>query len=257
MRPCLIRESPYSSFVTHDSLLPTAYSLYSMRIAEIYKSIQGEGLLTGTESVFVRSSGCNLRCWYCDTPYTSWRPEGEDLEVEEILRQVAGLDCSHVVVTGGEPMLFAELIPLCRGLREAGCHITIETAGTLHLPVECDLMSISPKLANSTPAVELDENWHDRHERSRHVPDVIRRLIAEYPYQVKFVVDQPADCDEIELYLEAMAEIDRGCVLLMPQGTDSVRLAETGGWLQAYCAERGYQFCPRRHIELFGLTRGT
>jgi 7-carboxy-7-deazaguanine synthase len=228
-----------------------------MRIAEIYKSIQGEGFLTGTESVFVRASGCNLRCWFCDTPFTSWRPEGEDLEVEEVLRRVAEFGCSHVVMTGGEPMLFAELIPLCRGLREAGCHITIETAGTLHLPVECDLMSISPKLANSTPAVELDATWHDRHERSRHVPDVIRRLVGEHPYQIKFVVDKPSDCDEIEQYLEEMGEIDRDRVLLMPQGTESQKLAATGSWLQAYCAAHGYQFCPRRHIELFGATRGT
>ncbi|MDA1050361.1 MAG: 7-carboxy-7-deazaguanine synthase QueE [Planctomycetota bacterium] len=228
-----------------------------MRIAEIYKSIQGEGFLTGTESVFVRTSGCNLRCWYCDTPFTSWRPEGEDLEVDEILRQIAGFDCLHVVVTGGEPMLFAELIPLCRGLREAGYHITIETAGTLHLPVECDLMSISPKLANSTPTIELDAKWHDRHDRSRHVPDVIRCLIVEHSYQIKFVVDQPADCEEIDRYLEEMTEIDRHRVMLMPQGTESVQLEETGRWLQKYCTEHGYRFCPRRHIELFGFARGT
>lgn len=228
-----------------------------MRIAEIYKSLQGEGLLTGTESVFVRASGCNLRCWFCDTPFTSWRAEGEDLEVDEILRQVAELECSHVVVTGGEPMLFSELIPLCSGLRDAGCHITIETAGTLHLPVECDLMSISPKLANSTPSVEIDAKWHDRHERSRHVPEVVRRLIDEYAYQVKFVVDQPTDCDEIELYLEELREIDRDRVMLMPQGTDSEQLAKTGRWLEEYCVAHGYQFCPRRHIELFGFARGT
>jgi 7-carboxy-7-deazaguanine synthase len=228
-----------------------------MRIAEIYKSVQGEGFLTGTESVFVRASGCNLRCWFCDTPFTSWHPEGEDLEVDEILRQVTSYDCSHVVVTGGEPMLFAELIPLCRGLREAGCHITIETAGTLHLPVECDLMSLSPKLTNSTPAVELDANWHDRHERSRHVPDVIRRLIVEHPYQVKFVVDQVADCDEIQRYLETLPEIDCNRVLLMPQGTENLKLEATGRWLREYCAEYGFHFCPRRHIELFGFARGT
>ena len=59
-----------------------------MRIAEIYQSVQGEGLLTGTPSVFVRASGCNLRCWYCDTPFTSWQPDGDDLAVEEIVRRV-------------------------------------------------------------------------------------------------------------------------------------------------------------------------
>lgn len=154
-------------------------------------------------------------------------------------------------------MLFAELIPLCCGLRERGFHITIETAGTLYLPVECDLMSISPKLSNSTPSVERDTIWSERHERSRHVPDVVRRLIAEHHYQLKFVIDQPSDCEEISRYLGEMSEIARDRVLLMPQGTDADHLAEVGQWLEPYCLEHQYQFCPRRHIELFGLVRGT
>ena len=78
-----------------------------MKIAEIYRSVQGEGLLTGVPSVFVRTSGCNLRCWFCDTPYTSWRPEGRDMSIDEIVAQVEEWDTRHVVVTGGEPMLFA------------------------------------------------------------------------------------------------------------------------------------------------------
>ena len=78
-----------------------------MRVAEIYRSVQGEGFLSGVESAFVRASGCNLRCWYCDTPFTSWTPEGDDLAVEEILSRVVELGASHVVLTGGEPMLFA------------------------------------------------------------------------------------------------------------------------------------------------------
>ena len=115
-----------------------------MRVSEIYKSIQGEGFLTGTQSAFVRVAGCNLRCWFCDTPFASWYPEGEDLSVEEILERIRQSPASHVVLTGGEPMLFAELLPLCAGLRAAGRHVTIETAGTLFLPLDCDLMSISP-----------------------------------------------------------------------------------------------------------------
>lgn len=154
-------------------------------------------------------------------------------------------------------MLFAEVIPLCAGLKKIGCHITIETAGTLYLPVICDLMSISPKLANSTPSRELDSHWHDRHERSRHAPDVIRRLIAEYSYQIKFVVDQPNDCRDVEWYLEELTEIEADHVLLMPQGTEVDKLEETGVWLREYCTKSGYHFCPRRHIELFGCQRGT
>src|SRR5829696_2068718 len=172
-----------------------------MRIAEIYRSVQGEGLLTGAPSVFVRASGCNLRCWFCDTPYTSWRPEGRDMSTDEIVAQAEEWDTGHVVVTGGEPMLFAELIPLCERLRTAGRHVTVETAGTLYLPVACDLMSISPKFASSAPSAEEHPHWHRRHERERHRQDVIRRLVTENTFQIKFVIDSPADLERVQEYL--------------------------------------------------------
>ena len=154
-------------------------------------------------------------------------------------------------------MLFAELIPLCSQLREYGYHITIETAGTLYLPLTCDLMSISPKLSNSTPRAADEPRWHERHERTRHAPDVIRSLVRDYPYQMKFVVDTPADCREVAEYLAAFPEVDRGRVLLMPQGSNPLQLERTGEWLRAYCDEHQFQFCPRKHIEWFGLARGT
>ncbi len=243
-----------------------------MRVAEIFRSIQGEGRLTGTESVFVRASGCNLRCWYCDTPYTSWAPEGENLSVEEIVERVEELCRSpsqtpptmetpptvrHVVLTGGEPMLFAELVPLCAELRRAGRHITVETAGTLYLPVECDLMSISPKLSNSTPPAEREPHWASRHESHRHVPGVISRLVAEYDCQLKFVVDRLEDCREVESYLAEFPQINRSRAMLMPQGTDAGDLARKAEWLVPYCAEHKLGFCPRRQIEWFGSLRGT
>jgi 7-carboxy-7-deazaguanine synthase len=228
-----------------------------MKVAEIYRSVQGEGFLSGQESVFVRASGCNLRCWYCDTPYASWTPEGEDLSVDEILARIDALGSSHVVLTGGEPMLFAELIPLSAGLREQGRHITIETAGTLYLPVDCDLMSISPKLSNSTPQPEQEPHWSARHERTRRAPAVIRRLVGEHPYQLKFVVDQPDDCREVETLLREIPEIDRSRAMLMPQGIDAATLARQAKWLEPYCREHDLLYCPRKHIEWFGLARGT
>ena len=241
-----------------------------MRIAEVFASVQGEGLLTGTPSVFVRASGCNLRCWFCDTPYTSWQPEGEDWSVEEIVAEVERLGAvgrykeaapttpiRHAVITGGEPMLFAELLPLCERLETAGLHITIETAGTLFLPVECDLMSISPKLASSTPSEEKAGRWSARHEQTRHQPDVIRRLTRAYEYQIKFVIDAPGDLDEVAGWLAEFPEIDRARVLLMPQGVDLHRLAATTAWLEPYCRDQGFVVCPRKHIEWFGARRGT
>ena len=227
-----------------------------MRIAEIFQSVQGEGFLTGTDSVFVRASGCNLRCWFCDTPYASWQPDGEDLSVDDIVRQVFQHGCDHVVLTGGEPMLFAELIPLCDRLRGQGMHITVETAGTLYLPLACDLMSLSPKLSNSRPPAEIGQRWQLRHERTRHAPDVIRQLVREHPYQVKFVVDDVADLDEIHQYLQEFPEISAERVLLMPQGRDADEVSATSAWLEPYCQQHDLQFCPRMHAEWFGLARG-
>src|SRR5262245_37086916 len=76
----------------------------AIKLAEIFASIQGEGRLMGVPSTFVRTTGCNLRCSFCDTPYTSWQPEGSFWEIEEILARVAELEPSHVVITGGEPL---------------------------------------------------------------------------------------------------------------------------------------------------------
>jgi 7-carboxy-7-deazaguanine synthase len=229
-----------------------------MRISEIFRSVQGEGRLTGAESVFVRACGCNLRCGYCDTPYASSSPEGIEMSVEEILRRIEGLACSgekHVVLTGGEPMIFDESISLSHRIRQSGRHVTIETSGTRYLPIECDLMSISPKLSNSTPQ-DADPRHIALHDAARHEPAVIRRLIGECEYQFKFVVGTPADCDEVEKYLAALPEIDRRRAMLMPQGVNPEELRKIAEWLEPYCAEHALTFCPRKHIEWFGAGRG-
>jgi 7-carboxy-7-deazaguanine synthase len=228
-----------------------------VKIAEIYKSVQGEGLLTGVPSVFVRASGCNLRCWFCDTPYASWRPEGRDYAVDEIVAEVEEWDCGHVVITGGEPMLFSELIPLCDALRAAGRHITIETAGTLDLPVACDLMSISPKLASSAPSATRHPRWRRRHQRQRHRAEVIARLIADYEYQLKFVIDRVEDIDDVVAYLQHFPQTAAERVLLMPQGRTAGEVAARSAWIAEACAKHGWTLCPRKQLEWFGAVRRT
>ena len=228
-----------------------------MKIAEIYESVQGEGFLTGTNSIFVRTSGCNLRCRFCDTPFTSWTPIGDEQTLDQILAQIAEFDSPHVVITGGEPMLHGELVPLCAELASLGKHITIETAGTLSLAVACDLMSISPKLSNSTPSLERAGSWRERHELNRFAPEVIRSLTSAYAYQFKFVVESPQDCLEIEDYLASFPNIDRQRVLLMPEGTDLDNLNATKKWLQPYCEQHDLHFCPRMQITWFGYERAT
>jgi 7-carboxy-7-deazaguanine synthase len=157
-----------------------------------------------------------------------------------------------VVVTGGEPMIAREIVELTRGLRARGRHITIETAGTVFAPVECDLMSISPKLANSTPAGE----WEERHERLRIQPEVVLRLMGLCEYQLKFVIAQPEDMAEVRDLVGAFGA-DAAKVILMPEGIEAGVLRERGVWLAEICKEEGFRFSPRLHVELWGNRRGT
>ncbi len=228
-----------------------------MKISEIFYSIQGEGALVGMPSVFIRTSGCNLRCRWCDTPYTSWSPEGDEMTVENILGVVEDYAATHVVITGGEPMLMKEMPDLTRRLKDCGYHITIETAATVYQQVACDLASLSPKLSNSTPWKEEGGKYAKKHERLRLNVEVLNTFMKTYPYQMKFVVDTPEDLDEVEGLLTRLEGIDRTHVLLMPQGRTAGELNEKARWIAKLCKTNGFRFCPRVHIDLYGDTRGT
>jgi 7-carboxy-7-deazaguanine synthase len=226
-----------------------------LKISEIFHSIQGEGRLAGVPSVFVRVSGCNLRCTWCDTPYTSWQPDGADATIESIVERVRGCSCAHVVVTGGEPMIFNETVELTRALKGLGLHITIETAGTAFQPVVCDLMSVSPKLANSTPLERDGGRGAARHDRLRYQPDVLRRLMSEYECQLKFVVSDPGDLSEISTILKEIGA-DRGRVVLMAEGTTREAIGGKAAWIVDICKREGFRYSPRLHIDLWGNKRG-
>jgi 7-carboxy-7-deazaguanine synthase len=226
-----------------------------MKISEIFYSIQGEGMLTGVPSVFVRTSGCNLRCVWCDTPYTSWSPEGADMMVEQILAAVQSHPARHAVVTGGEPMIAPGIAKLTEAIRRLGLHVTIETAGTVYHRVACDLMSISPKLANSTPHEREDGKWAAQHDRLRYQPDVLKQLMSEYEYQLKFVVASPEDMTEIANMLEDV-QADRSRVVLMAEGTTTDVIRERAPWLTEICKREGFRYSPRLHIDLWGNRRG-
>ena len=230
-----------------------------MLFSEMFHSIQGEGSLAGVPSIFVRTSGCNLRCWFCDTPYTSWEPERERVEWTDILERVLAIDCQHVVITGGEPMLQPDIVPLTNELCRAGRHVTIETAGTVFRPVAADLISLSPKLSNSTPREGHRPGagkYTRRHDQLRDQPETIRHLTGKYQYQVKFVVDRQEDLDEIDEYLDRYHEIDRQCVYLMPQARRAEELREKTGWVQTAATTRNLQFSPRLQVEWWGDRRG-
>jgi 7-carboxy-7-deazaguanine synthase len=231
-----------------------------MLISEIFYSLQGEGELTGVPSVFVRTSGCNLRCAWCDTPYASWNPEGETRSVAQIVAEVQShATARHVVLTGGEPMIAKEIRLLAAELKKLGYHLTIETAATVAPEgIACDLASLSPKLLNSAPDATEHAAWRKKHEATRWQPDVVRAWIDASAYQFKFVVARPEDVDELEHMLTALKrEIPRHKVLLMPEGTSLEKIRARAGWLGELCKARGYRYAHRLHIELYGNKRGT
>ena len=228
-----------------------------MRISEIFYSIQGEGRLIGMPSVFIRTTGCNLRCVWCDTPYTSWQPEGARWSIRSILAEAQKHPTEYVVVTGGEPLLAAQIEALSQELKQSGRHITVETAGTIFKPIRCDLISLSPKLANSTPWRREGGKFALPHERLRLNLPVIQKFLDNYDYQLKFVVTEAQDFDEIAAILEQLERVDRSRVLIMAEGTTTARLRARGRWIVELCKRYGYRFSPRLHVELYGNRRGT
>lgn len=225
-----------------------------LHLAETFFSIQGEGMLTGVPSVFIRFTGCNLRCVWCDTPYTSWKPEGTERTVEDVVAEVVAQGCGHVVVTGGEPMIHHETAELCARLKEAGQHITIETNGTVFRELACDLMSLSPKLRNSTPVAREGGKFAVAHEEARWRPDVVRRLMAAYPYQFKFVVSDRADMEEVKAMVDEV-KADPRRVMLMPEGTKAKTLRGRT-WVLEACQFFGFRYGQRLHVQLWGDRRG-
>jgi len=228
-----------------------------MRLAESFYSIQGEGRFLGMPSVFVRTAGCNLRCTWCDTPYSSWQAKGQDWSVDRILSRIKKYPARHVVITGGEPFLASELTELTARLKEAGMHITIETAATVFKPVSCDLMSLSPKLSNSTPWRRAKGRFVNMHEERRLNLPVIQHFMANYDYQLKFVVERKRDFTEVQEILEKLRGVDGARVFLMAQAVTRKDLRDKGRWIVELCKKHGYRYSPRLHIELFGNLRGT
>ena len=264
----------------------SAIASITLPVSETFVSIQGEGKLAGTPSWFVRLSGCNLRCAWCDTPYASWKPEtagapgSGQRTIASLVAEARASGVAHAVITGGEPMMFDGVEPLA-ALLAPHVHITIETAGTIARPVACHLMSISPKLANSTPtaaqALTLGgpgaAHWPARHEATRTNPPALQALLDAHPApgrQLKFVYcgrggtadggggaagDDP-DLREIDGLLAHLRGWVPDDILLMPEGI-TPPAAETRAAVTRLCASRGWRYCPRLHIEMFGNVRGT
>ncbi|WP_420182043.1 7-carboxy-7-deazaguanine synthase QueE [Haloarcula sp. KBTZ06] len=235
-------------------------------INELFQSLQGEGRLAGVPSVFVRTSGCNLRCWFCDSYHTSWEPTHDWFTVDDVLAAIEEYDADHVVLTGGEPLIHDSSADLLERLADRGYHTTVETNGTVVPDAPIDLASISPKLASSTPTADRDPDgdgeWADRHEERRLDVPTLAELVETYDTQLKFVVTGREDMAEIECLVERLRDATsaRVCdddVLLMPEGQTRDQLEATRETVADLALEYGYRYTPRLHVDLWNDEPGT
>lgn len=239
----------------------------SLPINELFYSLQGEGKLAGVPSVFVRTSGCNLRCWFCDSYHTSWEPTHAEMMLDDIIDEIQSFDeAEHVVLTGGEPLIHSEAATLLERLNELGYHTTVETNGTILLDAPIDLASISPKLASSTPTAEKaptgDGEWEEKHEKRRIDIDTLADFVDSYDSQLKFVVTGTDDIPEIERIVDqirraASTDIPDSDVLLMPEGATRAELDDSRADVAELAMEHGYRYTPRLHVDLWNDAPGT
>jgi 7-carboxy-7-deazaguanine synthase len=226
-----------------------------MRINEIFYSLQGEGFLAGTPSVFVRLAGCPLRCRWCDTKYAWEEDAGRDCTIVEIVDTVCKYHCRFVVITGGEPMMDLQVRQLAKELKALDKHITIETAGIAYIPdIPCDVMSISPKLSNSIPE---DTTSAALHENSRLDLAVLGELAFHYNCQFKFVIDNENDLTEVQEIIETTGNIDAHRVMLMPQAATRDELLAKSPMVADMCKLAGFAFSQRLQVLLWNNQKGT
>lgn len=227
-----------------------------MVINEIFYSLQGEGKLIGVPSLFVRIAGCSLRCTWCDTKY-AWAPDaGTDYSIEELKQKILAKETRHIVITGGEPMTNPQLAELLKAIAGPDRHITIETSGIEYIgDLPCDLMSISPKLSVAKSAEGgLANSTEDR--QSHLNTETLQKLIDNYDYQLKFVVDHPEDLNEIAGCLEQLQNVNPYNILLMPQAATIKEHTEKLPMLAEICKQTGFTLAPRLQVILWGEQRG-
>ena len=230
-----------------------------MRIAEIFYSLQGEGKYTGVASIFIRTSGCNLRCQWCDTPYASWKPQGSERSVSEVVTEIQGQwpGVEHVVITGGEPYLQKDLADLVDCLRKQGKFVTIETAGTIFCSeVKPHFISLSPKLSHAAPSPDQNPVAAAIHQRNLDSSKFCKFVHCDgTDYQLKFVVSKAQDLDEVHHLVRDLG-IPKSKVYLMAEGTTAEGLAaQRQVWMER-CLEFGYGYTDRLHVHAWGNEPG-
>ena len=230
--------------------------------SEIFHSIQGEGSLTGVPSVFFRTSGCNLRCHWCDTPYTSFHPENNKVTLMAAVDLISAYDCRHAVITGGEPLIQPKkILTLCALLEERKHHVTIETNGTRYveaLVTYCDLMSVSPKLSDSAPKPEQVKGnyWIKKHDKDRIDIGTLDKLLENHRCQFKFVVSNEHHIQEIKDLQKQLPRLTDDLIYLMPEGRTEKEIQDKQEFVVNMCIEKGWNYSDRLQVRIWGDKRG-
>lgn len=214
-----------------------------MKICEIFYSIQGEGEWIGRPAIFIRTSGCNLKCrkatagFDCDTQYHT---QGKEIAVEKVLEKLKDFNCKNVVITGGEPTMQCELIELIEQLEVYDYAIQIETNGStewseeLKEKLDCCCVVCSPKFYK-------DKGW------------MFHRGNLDYVTSFKFVVKNINDVDNV---LSGFGDVDPNDIYLMPEGANREDYIKNAKVVVELCKEHNFMFSPREHVVIWGTERG-
>lgn len=218
-----------------------------MHIAEIFYSIQGEGTHTGKPAIFIRLTGCHLRCVWCDSKFTWNMKSGKKMIIDQIIKTLKKYPCKHLVITGGEPLLqqpvLRELLKKLNPPQTKNYYIEVETSGSLQPQINelVDQYNCSPKLSNA---------------KNRPIP--YRISLPKFPQEktyYKFVIDKKSDIKELKKFIKDHA-LPKDKIILMPQGTTKSEIAKRTTWLAEICKKENWRLSTRLHIEIWGNKRG-
>ncbi len=224
----------------------------NIKVCEMFQSIQGEGILQGIPSVLIRLVGCNLSCDWCDTKDVLYKGNYFTLNEQELLERLSQYNSKYIIITGGEPTLFEQLGQLISVLQNRGYHITVETNGTINTKIDCDLLSISPKLSNSIPKSIKSKEQREDYNQKRINIKAIRSYIRNNNYQIKFVVrDMQEDFDEIKELLDELGEYDKERILIMPQAASIEQLNKVQAEIVRLCILNNMRYANRLQLQIW------
>lgn len=206
---------PATAFATPSEIVQSP--LDRLKVTEIFLSLQGEARDVGWPTVFVRLTGCPLRCGYCDTAYAFFGGEWRDIDA--IVDEVARHGVRHVCVTGGEPLAQKRCLDLLRRLCDAGHVVSLETSGAL------DIADVDPRVSRV-----LDIKTPGSGEVARNRWDNLPLLTAHD--QIKFVICDRADYDWARAVL-AEHRLDARCDVLFSPSKDQVAAHDLADWIVA------------------------